>query len=173
MPNLELELTYLAASIPEKINQTNPIRLIDIYIPQDPDVHAKLRIRKKGDTYVMTKKILLKAGDASKQNEYDIPLDEREFNELSKISDRKIIKDRYQIMLGGKMAEVDIFRDNLKGLVVIDFEFETFDDQKSFIAPKECLADVTQEDFIAGGNLAGLEYSDIQTHLTKFNYQKL
>jgi hypothetical protein len=35
------------------------------------------------------------------------------------------------------------------------------------------LADVTQEEFIAGGWLAGKKYSDIESFLNKYNYKKL
>lgn len=173
MPNIELELTYLAASIPEAIKHSTPKRLSDVYIPENPDVHAKLRIRQKGDSYIMTKKIPISAGDASKQNEFDIPLDEAEFKELIKVSNRRITKDRYEIELAGRIAEVDVFQESLKGLIVIDFEFEKEEEQKNFIPPIECLANVTQENFIAGGNLAGLGYSDIEGHLDRYNYVRL
>ena len=173
MPNLELELTYLASAIPEGIKNTTPKRLTDVYIPEQMNIHARLRIRQKGHSFTMTKKVPVESGDASKQNEFDIPLDEIEFQNLIKVSSRRVVKDRYEIELAGRTAEVDVFKEELEGLVVIDFEFAAEEEQKKFIAPAECLADVTQEDFIAGGNLAGLQYQDIIKHLDRFNYKKL
>lgn len=39
--------------------------------------------------------------------------------------------------------------------------------------PEFCLADVTQDAFIAGGMLAGKSFKDIEKDLGKFNYQKI
>ncbi len=173
MSNLELELTYLAHKLPEGIDRVTPTRLVDIYIPEDPKAHSRLRIRQKGSQYTMTKKILLNEGDASRQQEFDIPLNQKEFEALSKTSNKRVVKDRYNILINGSPAEVDIFREGLEGLVVIDFEFKTEEEQISFQAPEDCLADVTQENFIAGGNLAGKTYVDIEKMLKRFNYKKL
>ena len=39
--------------------------------------------------------------------------------------------------------------------------------------PDFCLADVTQEKFIAGGMICGKSYEDIEKELKRFNYVKL
>ncbi|MEK6905851.1 MAG: hypothetical protein AABX24_05615 [Nanoarchaeota archaeon] len=39
--------------------------------------------------------------------------------------------------------------------------------------PNFCLAEVTQEDFIAGGMICGKTYEDIEDDLRKFKYNKL
>ena len=39
--------------------------------------------------------------------------------------------------------------------------------------PSMALADVTQEDFIAGGLLAGKKYSDIAPELDRFEYKRI
>lgn len=77
------------------------------------------------------------------------------------------------MVVDGKMAEIDVFVDKLKGLVLIDFEFDTADEKATFNTPKVALADVTQEDFIAGGLLAGKAYDDIVSELERFNYKKI
>lgn len=59
---------------------------------------------------------------------------------------------RYYYNHEGTTAEVDIFQEALKGLVLIDFEFETIDAKDRFTMPNFCLVEVTQEDFIAGGS---------------------
>ncbi|NTW33981.1 MAG: hypothetical protein HGB12_15420, partial [Bacteroidetes bacterium] len=71
------------------------------------------------------------------------------------------------------IAEVDVFQDGLKGLVLIDFEFENDVEKEIFSVPDFCLADVTAEVFIAGGVLAGKSYNDIEKELEKFSYKKL
>ena len=58
----------------------------------------------------------------------------------------------------------------LLGLVLIDFEFKNELEKESFKIPAVCLADVTQESFIAGGKLAGKKFEDISSELFKFGY---
>lgn len=43
---LELELTYLAKEIPNEIQNIQPTRIMDLYIP-DTVEHAHLRLRQK------------------------------------------------------------------------------------------------------------------------------
>lgn len=76
-------------------------------------------------------------------------------------------------MVEGKMAEIDVFVDELKGLVLMDFEFNTVEEKSAFKMPGVALVDVTQEDFIAGGLLAGKTYNDIVLELKRFNYKQI
>ena len=56
---------------------------------------------------------------------------------------------------------------------MIDFEFENEETKALFRIPTCCLADVTQEKFVLGGQLAGKSYADIQKKLDGFNYKRL
>ena len=58
-------------------------------------------------------------------------------------------------------------------MVLIDFEFRTLEEKANFIAPPITLANVTQEDFIAGGLLAGKKYDEITQKLDEFGYKKI
>lgn len=169
---IELELTFLAKELPKDIKKAKPTRIIDIYIPDTPK-HSHLRLRQKGDKYEMTKKMPIAEGDASEQIEQTILLTKDEFVTLSSCSKKRAAKDRYKVKIEGKMAEIDVFIDELKGLVLIDFEFNTIDEKSAFKIPSVVLADVTQEDFIAGGLLAGKTYSDIASELEHFNYRRV
>lgn len=170
--SLELELTYLAAAMPVELSSATPVVMEDVYFPEDPDVHAHLRLRAKNDHYEITKKVSVIEGDASAHIESTIVLDQDEYEALKKASARTIIKDRYQVKLDGHDAEVDVFKGKLAGLVLIDFEFTTYEEKESFIPPKVCLVDVTQEEFVAGGVLSGKSYEDIAGKLNSFGYTK-
>ena len=170
---IELELTYLAKELPKELASAEPTKLVDIYIPEALDVHSRLRLRQKGDRYEITKKIPLQEGDASAHTEYTIPLEALEFDALAPASQKRIVKNRYKVSISGHDAEVDVFEGELKGLVLIDFEFSSEADKAGFTAPACCLADVTQESFVAGGNLAGRSYADIESDLKRFNYVPL
>ncbi len=169
---IELELTYLARSLPVEISDVAPKRLLDIYVPEISN-SPFIRLRKKGNEYKITKKKPIDDNDASRQSEQTIPLDHDEFDALSVASKRSVEKDRYKVVIGGNTAEVDIFDGALKGLVLIDFEFETIEAKAAFNPPEYCLADVTQERFVAGGQLAGCSYADIEADLARFEYIKL
>ena len=171
---IELERTFLAKQLPEGLKECKSKEIRDIYIPRAVEVHAPIRIRKNGDKYEITKKSTIFAGDASQMLEENISLTREEFLLLEKeISGRRVSKTRYYYPVNGRIAEVDVFSDSLTGLVLIDFEFNTIEEKDSFQPPFFCLAEVTQEDFIAGGILCGKKYSDLEKELERFNYQRL
>lgn len=172
MEELELEKTYLAKYLPDGLLSCEHKELLDIYIPESV-MHPKLRIRQKGSKYEITKKIPLSEGDASQHTEQTIPLEKPEFETLATITGKRVHKTRYFYNYDGHASEIDVFRDELEGLVLVDFEFTTVGEMESFKIPDFCLADVTQEDFIAGGMLCGKKYFDIEGQLRKFEYNKI
>ena len=121
----------------------------------------------------MTKKVPLDEKDASTQEEHTIPLDEKEFQALSSLSGKEVRKIRYFYDSEGMRAEFDVFKDDLNGLVLVDFEFTDEKQKESFVMPDFCLADITQEDFIAGGMICGKKYEDILHELKRFGYKKI
>ena len=56
---------------------------------------------------------------------------------------------------------------------MIDFEFTSSVEKSSFKMPEIALADVTQEEFLAGGFLSGKSYNDLADNLAKLDYRKL
>lgn len=169
---IELEKTYLAKFIPDNIKNCKSKEIIDIYIPKVSE-HPQIRLRKNGDKFEITKKSPVKEGDASCQQEQTISLTELEFNELAKLEGKRICKVRYFYDYNGRTAEIDIFKELLEGLVLVDFEFDNSEEKDNFQMPDFCLADVTQEKFIAGGMLCGKSYKDIEERLGRLGYCKL
>lgn len=169
----ENELTYLAAAIPE-LAKCERHHLCDVYFPSSVE-HPTLRIRDKDGEHMITKKVLVDPNDASIQREQNIPLNVNEFKALACGDGRELEKTRYLYPYKGRIAEVDIFGGSLTGLVLVEFEFETPEEKEKFAQtmPPFCLADVTQEDFIAGGMLAGKSYTDLTDKLEQFGYQPL
>jgi CYTH domain-containing protein len=86
---------------------------------------------------------------------------------------KRVRKIRYYYPFEGRTAEIDVFQDELKGLILVDVEFENVNDKDSFGMPEFCLVDVTQEDFIAGGMICGKRYDDILEDLDGFGYIRL
>lgn len=169
---IELEKTYLAKYIPEDIASCKSKEIIDIYIPRASE-HPQIRLRKNGDRFEITKKSPVKEGDASCQQEQTISLTELEFNELAKLDGKRVCKVRYFYEYNGRIAEIDVFKESLDGLVLVDFEFDNPEEKDNFPMPDFCLAEVTQEKFVAGGMLCGKSYGDIKEGLEKFEYKNL
>ncbi len=170
---IEYELTYLLREIPIEVRKALPERMVDVYVPEHADVHPNLRLRKRGSVYEITKKTIKSGTDSSEMIEQTIPLNQAEFETLATGHHRLVEKDRYKVIIDGRPAEVDIFSGRLEGLALIDFEFLNATDKAAFTPPPCCLADVTQEEFVAGGHLAGKSYADIQDGLTRHAYKPL
>lgn len=169
---IELELTFLAKALPADLQDHPSKEIIDLYVENGTD-HADLRIRKNGTTYELTRKTPVEEGDASKQTEITIPLTEVEFESFKKTAAKTVAKTRYFYPHGGQTAEFDVFTGPLDGLVVVDFEFATEGDKDDFTMPDFCLADITQETFIAGGVIAGKTYAEIENEVNRFDYKPL
>ena len=169
---IEKELTYLAKKLPEGLADCDFKEIIDIFIPKSSR-HPTVRIRKNGDKYEITKKEPVDENDKSEMQEDTVPLTEEEFKTLSTVDGKRTRKLRYYYNHNGRIAEVDVFQDNLKGLVLVDFEFETSEEKTAFTIPDFCLTEVTQEEFIAGGMVCGKSYEDLIEDLTKFDYKKI
>lgn len=169
---IELEKTYLAKYIPEGLENCKSKEVVDIYIPASSH-HPKLRLRKNGDKFEMTKKKPVNHDDASHQEEQTIVLNEEEFAALGKIEGKRVSKVRYYFDCNGRTAEIDVFKESLEGLIVVDFEFDSIEEKENFQMPDFCLAEVTQENFVAGGKLCGEKYEDIEGDLKRFGYKKL
>lgn len=167
---IEIERTFLVAEIPGWIEKMQPEDMTDYYLPSDMNTHPKLRLRQKGDRYEITKKSVLADGDASQQLESTIELSSLEFEALRDCPSRKVSKRRYSMDNEKWITEFDVFTGSLEGLILVDFEFKNEKAMREFVAPDYCGADVTQEDFIAGGMLAGRTLDDIASDLNRLGY---
>lgn len=168
---IEYELTYLAKELPQDLGLYPFQEIVDIYIP-DGEAHPRLRLRKAGSCYELTKKETIN-GDLSSNQEYTIPLNRDEYRALSLIHGRKIHKLRYFYPWGEYTAEINLFLGPLAGLVTIEFEFDEQAEMADFVMPSFALANISRESWASGGKLAGKEYSQLATHLKQFNYQTI
>lgn len=172
MKSVEIEKTYLVKYIPDNLKNFNNKEILDIYIPLSAK-HPELRIRKNGEYLEITKKQPISENNMSINEENTIPLTVDEYNAISTIKGKRVRKIRYNYEYKNYIAQIDIFQDNLEGLVLAEFEFRTEKELKKFEIPDFCLIDVTDEEFIAGGMLCGKSYSDIENKLNLLHYKKI
>ncbi|MBM3257315.1 MAG: hypothetical protein FJY98_03215 [Candidatus Liptonbacteria bacterium] len=166
---IELEKTYLVKYLPRGLKRCPHKKIVDVYFPHTRR-HPFLRLRKNGERYEITKKRRVHPDSWTEQREETIPLDRAEFENLSEAKGKEVRKMRYYYPVGKRTAEIDVFGGRLRGLVLADFEFKNKKEIGRFTPPEFCLADVTQEKFIAGGMLCGKKYSDIEGELKRFGY---
>jgi CYTH domain-containing protein len=168
----EIERTYLPKTLPDGIENAPRREILDIYIPATAE-HPTLRIRSAGEKYEITKKEPIYEKDSSRHLETTIPLSKEEFEELARLKGKRTRKTRYDYRENGIHYEIDIFRDGLAGLVLVDIEFNSSEEKNAFVPPEWCRAEVTQEEFLAGGMVCGKRYANLQAQLDKFGYKKI
>lgn len=155
----EFEITYLVKDLPLEVLESESKSIKQGFFSQEPN---SLRIRQNGSKYELTKKTPVNENDYSKFIESTIILSKEEFDQLwpqVKISSEKT---RHYYDYNGYTIEVDVFQKEMKGLILAEVEFSNEDEYKSFTKPTWFSKDLTQERWVAGHNLAGKTYKDIE-----------
>ena len=139
MENIEIERKFLVKEIPDNLNNFEKTDMTQGYLNNAPVV----RIRRENDDYVLT----YKGSGLLSHSEYNLPLNEESFNHLLKKCDGIIIsKTRYKIPIKNDLvAELDIFKGELVGLTLVEVEFTSIAEAKSFIPPSWFGEDVTSD----------------------------
>lgn len=173
---LEREFTFLMNSLPADLDQFPSKIIEDNFIPaQSP--HPVIRIRRNGEKYVITKKYPENSsdelgGDSSRMVEHTIELSSDEYQALNLLPGKRFKKRRFAYEIGDLAAEVDVYLDDLAGLVVIDFEFDSDEAMVAFRKPDFIGPDVTQDSLVAGGMLCGKAFADVADQLLeKYDYR--
>ena len=134
---MEIERKYLVSRLPADLEQYESKKIAQGYLCTEPVV----RIRRSNDDYYMTYK-----GDGLMvREEYNLPLTQEAYEHLRpKIDGLLIAKTRYLIPLDANLtAELDVFEDDLKGLVIVEVEFDSVEEANAFTAPDWFGEDVT------------------------------
>lgn len=160
---LEIEKTYLVKKNPDNLSDYKGHQIKQGYISSTP---SPLRIRQNDNKFELTKKLPVKEGDFSSHEEINIPLTEYEFNKLWPLVEKYLEKTRYYLPLENNLiAEVNVYKGDLEGLVMVEVEFTSQKEMELFNPPIWFGKDVTQEDFSANSFLAGKTFTEIKKYL--------
>ncbi len=171
--DIEHERTFLAKRLPEGLEKCEKKEMLDIHLPTAAR-HPDLRIRMIGDRHVITRKYPTADGGRKVFREYTTPITEEQFAELERsVAGKRLRKTRYYYERGGHVFEISVFRDAFAGLALIDVEFENGEGMDDLEMPDFCLAEVTGQEWKAGGYLAGRRYEDIEDELERLGYKRL
>jgi CYTH domain-containing protein len=96
-----------------------------------------------GEQYYQT----IKGFGTKKREEFEVELLKPQFSTLWPLCNNLIIhKYRYEIPLeGGKHADLDIYKNELKGLYTVEVEFDTEEECDSFMPPDWFGLEVTED----------------------------
>lgn len=153
---MEIERKFLVENIPTNLEKYEKFEIEQGYISKKPII----RIRKSDAECFLTVKSLLGVSSSKDSaivnNEYECKILKDEYEALLEKIDGKIVKKtRYKIPLGDNLfAELDIFKDGLSGLVIVEVEFESLEKANSFMPPDWFGRDVSKEAEYRNVNLA-------------------
>lgn len=170
MQELEIEKRFLVPQDKLEILKSHIIprsktNMNDVYIPNG-DAHKDLRLRQKGEKYMITRKRPVKEGDSTTMLETTIELSEWEFAALAKGIESNVEKERYQVDVSEWRGELDIFKGRHSGLTVVEFEFQNEADLADFETNADLgLIDITNIEWLAGGRLAEIDGTTLQDKL--------
>ncbi len=145
----EIERKFLVKTLPENLDHYPAIEIIQGYLAITED-GTEVRLRKKGERYFQT----VKSGFGLQRNEVEIEILKEQFEKLWFMTEgRRIEKVRYEIDHSGSKIELDIYCGILKGLIVAEVEFTSFELAKSFIPPNWFGREVTEDERYKNRNL--------------------
>lgn len=170
MQELEVEKRFLVTN--DKVEElksfivpNSGVFMNDVYIPNG-DAHKDLRLRQKGDKYMVTRKRPVKEGDTTTMLETTIELSKYEFEALAQGIESNVEKERFLVDVKEWRGELDIFSGRHTGLVVVEFEFQNEADLADFEQnAKLDLIDITNIEWLAGGRLAEIDAETLTAKL--------
>jgi CYTH domain-containing protein len=173
MKKLEIERKFLVklpnswSELAELFDKVVDIkRIIQFYLKAKSD-NLSPRVRKtvqglSGDTetvYHINKK--KPTSDAAVHEEEEAEISEKEYNELVKQShpDKKSVeKTRFVFKFKDQMFELDVFKDHLEGLAILELELDRKDEKIKLPPFLHIVKEVTKNDKYSNFNLADKDF---------------
>jgi CYTH domain-containing protein len=135
---MEIERKFQIKELPKDLDQYKKKEIEQGYLCTGPVV----RIRKSNEDYILTYKSRIGLEDKNSNvaltcEEVELPLTKEAYEHLKeKVDYHLITKTRYLIPLkGGYTAELDVFHNQLEGLVFVEVEFPSEEEAAAFQPP--------------------------------------
>lgn len=163
MVKTEIEKRYLLKFLPD-LRGSEKVEMTDVYMPEIT-LHARLRARKIGLKYELTKKVRKTEGNQYIMTEQTIDITPEEFDFIYGKSSRKIEKERYYYKHGVHIIEIDVFKGKHQDLVIAEVEFKDLQELEQFKPPEFFGKEINNIEELAGGVMSGLSYEDLKKFL--------
>lgn len=158
---IELERRFLLSELPPGLSK--PRRIHDLYID---GTRLRLRTVEDLDGFVLQRKLGHKRraeeANPSIVNHTSLYLNETEFETLSSLPGRSLVKVRWIVEANGRRAAVDVFEGELQGLSMLEVDFDTYEEMAAFTPPSWAGDEVSRHDGFSGGVLSALGSTDLK-----------
>jgi adenylate cyclase len=146
----EIERKFLVDDFPESLDRGQAEAVTQGYLAIDDAV--EVRIRRRGDHFSLT----VKQGGGRSRLEEELEIEAGRFERLWPLTEgRRIAKTRFVVPApGGDEVEVDVYEDELDGLVTAEVEFPSEASAEAFEPPPWFGPDVTDDDRYKNRSLA-------------------
>jgi CYTH domain-containing protein len=137
--NREIERKFLVRQLPGGLTNYPSNEISQGYLVSRAS-GLQVRLRKSGSHYCLT----FKRGRGRVREEREIELSAAQFDKLWPATEgKRLVKTRYEIPLGQRVVEIDVYHERHEGLVVAEVEFDTEESAKNFRPPDWLGDDVT------------------------------
>ncbi len=161
---INIESTYLATELPD-LSKLKSSEIEQGYLSNAEDA---TRVRKIGDKYYITRKLMAIPGDKRYREEFEVEINKEEFDRIWKVVTKTIKKKRYAYRDDPSLEiMIDQFEGDLDGLSLIEVSTTDEETAKSFEKPKWFGREVTEEDWATNQSLAGKNFSSIEKFINK------
>jgi CYTH domain-containing protein/CHAD domain-containing protein len=153
---IERERKWLVHELPD-LDQNHGAALRQGYLAIDGSVSVRVRDADGHRT------LTIKAGSGTSRTELEWPIEQPVFDAAWPATEgRRVTKTRHRFPLGDHMVEIDIFDEQLAGLVVAEVEFESDEALAAFTAPGWFGREVSDDPRYTNASMAvdGLDPSD-------------
>jgi len=135
----EIERKFLVRTLPDDLT-TYPNNEISQGYLVSLDNGLQVRLRKSGERYTLT----FKRGSGNVREEREVELTATQFDALWPATEgKRLVKTRYEIPLGQRTVEIDVYHRRHEGLVVVEVEFDNEEAATNFQPPDWLGDDVT------------------------------
>jgi CYTH domain-containing protein/CHAD domain-containing protein len=129
----EIERKFLLPALPDAAVRARAVRIEQGYLAVSAEV--EVRLRRAGGRMTLT----AKRGRGESREEHEITLYKEQFEQLWALTaERRLLKSRRRVPLDGSdlSAEIDVYEGALAGLVVVEVEFDSVEQGRSFGPPE-------------------------------------
>jgi CYTH domain-containing protein len=163
---LELERRYLLHKPPDGLLEGGAgTAIIDHYLENTRLRLRHMRLASGEQVYKFTQKYQAADRDATETTITNLYLSEAEYRLLAQLGGKKLVKTRYPYAYRGREYGIDVFEDELAGLVLAETECASQEEVQSLSKPDFALEDVTADPFFKGGNLVNLTNRELREEL--------
>lgn len=169
LTEIELELAWLVDKIPKDLYSHKSFEIRQGYLENSDPAVKDIRVREKGGNYTKTIKYPIQNPlETGYSKEVTTKLTKEEFERLWESTDNKIWKKRYIYPLPNNLtAEIDVYQNNLAGLIVAEVEFPSINAYKKFEKPLWFGKEVTDSKGIYPPVIANMGFPEVQ----KMNFE--